>query len=783
MRASEGEGDMRTCEVNADVAVVGGGLAGVCAAIAAARQGQRVVLLQNRPVLGGNSSSEVRVWVCGATAHGVHQWARETGIMGELFVENQFTNREGNPYYWDLVVAEAVRSEPNIELWLNTDVRSLDSTDAGIQSVTGWQMGSETTVTVRATAFVDATGDGLIGHLAGAEYRTGREARDVYDEDWAPDTEDAKTLGSTILFYTKDRGAPSPFVAPPWAIDMAQIPEARRRAIRSTMNGCDYWWIEWGGDMDVVDDNERIRDELHAVVYGIWDHIKNSGEFSDVENRTLEWIGSVPGKREYRRFIGDHVLTQHDVIGRVDQPDAVAYGGWSIDLHPPGGIYAPEAPSRHWHPAGNYDIPLRCLYSRNVPNLWVAGRDISASHVAFGSTRVMATCAVIGEGAGLGAALSVAHGLTPAELAHDRFDLVAHELVRTDASVLGLANTDPNDLARRATVRASSTDTRLEALPNGRLDGAPAQPGVDPEVPAEGEAVDHTVEPGDVVEIGDGIAMILPGGEGLRAFDLWVTAATGATLELKVHRLEKQQDTYPSAEILGQVQATAPSGSNWVSFDLSSIDTAGGNAFMSVSAVDGDATAQLAPRRQTGVIAFTHREMLPEHEWTEQFREWKVVPSLRPFCFRVPGGTTSYSADNVIGGYARPYGGPQLWSSSPDDPAPELELEWDTPVTVAELQVLLDDDVAVDLINLHHHITPDEVMPTLLRDYDLQVKGEAGWATLAEIRGNRRRHNRHRLDAPRTITALRLRALATNGADRAHVVKLRAYGPTDQPQS
>ena len=158
--------------VKSDITVVGGGLAGVCAAIAAARLGRTVSLVQNRPVLGGNSSSEVRVWVCGATAHGTNRYARETGIMGELFVENQFRNPEGNPYFWDLVVLEAVRAEPNIRLFLNTDVHEVEADggedDRTIRSVTGWMMGSERRITFESAVFLDCTGDGLVGFLAGA---------------------------------------------------------------------------------------------------------------------------------------------------------------------------------------------------------------------------------------------------------------------------------------------------------------------------------------------------------------------------------------------------------------------------------------------------------------------------------------------------------------------------------------------------------------------------------------------------------------------------------------
>lgn len=181
---------MRQETIHSNVTVIGGGLAGVCAAIAAARLGQQVALVHNRPVLGGNSSSEVRVWVCGATAHGNNRYARETGIMGELFIENQYRNPEGNPYIWDLTILEAVRAEPNIQLFLNTDVRDVEtnacSESTKITSVSGWMMGSERQLRFESDMFLDCTGDGIIGFLAGAQYRLGREAQHEYNESWAP---------------------------------------------------------------------------------------------------------------------------------------------------------------------------------------------------------------------------------------------------------------------------------------------------------------------------------------------------------------------------------------------------------------------------------------------------------------------------------------------------------------------------------------------------------------------------------------------------------------------
>jgi hypothetical protein len=742
---------MQQLHVQSDLIVVGGGLAGVCAAIGAARQGSTVSLIQNRPVLGGNSSSEVRVWVCGATAHGVQHYARETGIMGELFVENQYRNPDGNPYYWDLVVLEAVRAEPNVTLYLNTDVRTVEASgpadDRVITSVTGWQMGSEKEIQFTGPVFLDCTGDGLVGFLAGADHATGREPRSQYGESWAPEVPDGNTLGSTILFYSRDAGHPVKFVPPSFARDITKTSIPERRVIRTDLNGCAYWWIEWGGERDVVDDNELIRDELQAAVYGIWDHIKNSGLY-DADNLTLEWIGSVPGKREYRRFLGDHVLTQHEVLGQELFEDRVAFGGWSIDLHPPGGMYATERGSKHWHPDGSYHIPLRSLYSRNVRNLWMAGRNISASHVAFGSTRVMATCAVLGEAAGVAASVASRAGLTPRELATEHFDLVRKALHRADASVLGVADTDSANVALRASVTASSALRRLSV-----------------EVSA------------GTRDLAADLAMVVPVDPGLDGLELLVDAAAATTLTVELHDPLKPQNYLPLRKLAEWTVEVGAGEKRWVRVPVNWRPEQAQNAVLVLKA-NPSIAVHVADSALPGTIFFAHRSPEPDEQYTEQFREWKHILPRASLCFRLGAESDAYAPSKAVGGFARPYGGPQLWVSEDLawDSMPWLELAWPEPVEVAEVVVILDDDVEEDLINLHHHRTPFDVLPTLLRDYEVQVADASGtWQTVAAVTENRRRRNNHRLPVPLSVSRLRVVAHATNGATRAHVVSVRVY--------
>ncbi|NWF83803.1 MAG: FAD-dependent oxidoreductase, partial [Bryobacteraceae bacterium] len=387
------EPNMTLVELETDVFIAGGGLAGVCAALSAARHGARVVLVQDRSRLGGNSSSEVKMHVVGANSHKSRPGWREGGIIEEL----RLADAAGNPQrcweLWDLLLYDKVVSERNITLLLETAVYAAVKKNGKIDHVMARCDKSEHLYRVRAPLYVDATGDSRLGLEAGAEMRTGREARSEFNESLAPEKADEETLGSSILFTSRDYGKPMPFDPPKWARKVTKE-QLKFRRITSWEYG--YWWIEWGGNLNTIWDNERIRFELLSITMGIWDYIKNSGEHPTSANWAMDWVGMMPGKRGSRRLMGDHLLTEHDLL-RGTFPDGVAIGGWPMDDHPPGGFDRPDLPPNTvLRTQEVYNIPLRALYSRNVSNLMMAGRNISATHAAFTSTRVMATCAVIG---------------------------------------------------------------------------------------------------------------------------------------------------------------------------------------------------------------------------------------------------------------------------------------------------------------------------------------------------------------------------------------------------
>jgi len=455
----------RSQSLPADFVIIGGGMAGTCAALAAARNGAKVVLVQDRSMLGGNASSEIKMHIVGADCHGQRPGLRESGLIEELRLEDAVRNPHRSYSQWDLLLYEKVKAEPNITLLLDTACIGceVDPQTRAIRSVSVLRNSTEDIFEISGTFFADCSGDSRLGLEAGADSRQGRESCDEYGESLASKKADGQTLGSSILITSRQYETPQPFRAPNWARKFTKD-DLKYRPIYSFEYG--YWWFEWGGQHDTIRDNDMIRHELLRIAIGIWDYVKNSGNHPESAEWALDWVGSIPGKRESRRLLGPYVLMQNDVLEGRLFPDAVAYGGWAIDLHPPSGIDAKdELPYTPTHLESAYTIPLRCLYSRNVPNLLFAGRNISASHVAFASTRVMATCSVMGQAIGTAAALAVVKNISLQALTEgDALRELQQRLLKDDAFLPGLRHEDPLDLARNAKVSVSSEHKGYEGV-------------------------------------------------------------------------------------------------------------------------------------------------------------------------------------------------------------------------------------------------------------------------------------------------------------------------------
>ena len=467
-----------------DTVVVGGGLSGMCAAIAASRNGAKTALVHARHILGGNASSEIRMHICGASENMIKPHLEEGGILYEMMLENKSINHYFNYSTWDMVLYTAVKKQENLTLYLNTAMDDCEVCDGKIKSITAYQQTTETRFNIEADIFIDCTGNGTLGFLAGAEYRVGSEAKSEFNEPHAPETADNNRMGNTLLFKAVDRGCSVNFKRPDFAKVFTEEqlkyrthsayhkPETKGKvdekylkmaSFGSAQIDYGYWWIELAGNTDdIIDEYEEIRDELVSCIYGVWDHLKNGGEHG-AENYDLEWVGMMPGMRESRRLVGDYILNENDILSNRIFEDAVAYGGWAMDIHTPGGLYDfDKLPSTIIGFEGSYTIPYRSYCSVNIQNLMMAGRNISASKMAMGSTRVMGTCAIGGQAVGTAAALCKKYGCGPKEISQHINEL-QQMLLKDDCYIPGFVNTDDCDMARTSKVSASSYKQGCEA--------------------------------------------------------------------------------------------------------------------------------------------------------------------------------------------------------------------------------------------------------------------------------------------------------------------------------
>jgi len=411
-----------------DFVVVGGGVAGTCAAISAARLGVKVALIQNRPLLGGNNSSEVRVGLSGK----IHQepYPALGDVVKEIAPIGYYDFREADQHpdqpesqrilkmdpvkrvhnagpasnYEDEKKLAVVRAEKNLHLFLNMHVFAAEMDHGRIEAVVARHIENGRELRFRAPLFADCTGDGNLGYLAGADFRVGRESRAETGESLAPEQADSLVMGTSVQWYSVEEAGAQPFPECPWAV---QFTEAT----------CQYvtrgdWDWETGMNRDQIADVEEIRDHAFRVTYGNWAFLKNhSARKEEFARRRLAWVAYVGGKRESRRLLGDVILSEQDVLGRREYPDASVTTTWGIDLHYPAPANTEHFPGREFRSIAKttrvepYAVPYRCFYSRNVPNLMMAGRNVSVTHVALGTVRVQKTTGMMGEVIGMAASL------------------------------------------------------------------------------------------------------------------------------------------------------------------------------------------------------------------------------------------------------------------------------------------------------------------------------------------------------------------------------------------
>ncbi len=406
-------------KANYDFVVVGGGIAGICSAVSAARLGLKTALVQDRPVLGGNNSSEVRVHL-GAWQN-VPPYPRLGDVVAEIGPKKG-GNAQPKATYEDDRKLKVVQAQENLDLFLNERVNGVTTNGAGaIVSVTAQNTRTGAKRVFAAKWFADCTGDGTVGFLAGADWRMGREAKSAHNEPWAPENADMLTMGSSVQWYAGNAAGEAAFPLKPWMIRFTDA--------NGTVGVHGDWFWETGLGRDQIKEAEYIRDYGLLVAYSNWAYAKNvAANKAKVAGKELKWVAYNAGRRETRRLMGDFILTENDLMNKNFQPDGTCATTWTIDLHLPkskkdskfdGEPFQTDSLNHYIWP---YPVPYRCYYSRNVPNLFMAGRNISVTHVALGTTRLMRTHGMMGEVVGMAASLCKKHGCNPRAIYTDHLD-------------------------------------------------------------------------------------------------------------------------------------------------------------------------------------------------------------------------------------------------------------------------------------------------------------------------------------------------------------------------
>ena len=783
---------MKTIEHKYDLVVVGAGLAGICAAVTAARNGTKTALVQDRPVLGGNASTEIRVPPVGATLCNF-AYSRETGLIEEIFLNNLYRNPTWSPEGWNLELENIVRNEPNLDLFLNCAVCEVvttkldnyknESVTIRVASIKAYCSLAESWHVFQAPYFADCSGDGVVGAEAGAVYRFGVESRSEFNEPMCPEEPSRETMGMSLQLRARDARRPIPFVRPDWVdleLNIDDFGPYRPVNEHFFPDTGGFWWLEWGGELDTVHDTMKIKDEVQRITLAVWDYLKNRSPIAEkLITYELDWMGAVPGKRESRRFEGDHILTMGDIDDQVHFEDSVAYGGWGFDHHPPGGFHDKDNPSTHQYLRGPHNVPLRSLYSRNVNNLFLAGRNISATHYALSSTRVMLTCAQLGEAVGMAAAHAIKNGCSIRELSQsESIKAIQNNLIKADHHIHHFGASFPQDIAPKATVSASSvfggheqteswgteplTKSRMQllAIVTDHLDYIQVRLDA-----SEATQLHYSFNQGPANSSTFPDKEIVPGKIDIKqGIDQWVTLPISCNIaqpgwhflimeenpSIRLHVIESppgQLRYYPRPE-----DPIRPNPhSKWTLRSL---------PIGQQRATDADGAKIMAPI------------------WNDYAYSSQKISSFLGFSFscRVFPLQPMYEPAMVVNPHSRPTNVPNLWVSAETSfKHPEwIKLNWDEPHDIKSVQVIFDSSLQFHFGQSWQGYAVNAI-PTIVKEYRILASMVDGKEiVIASVENNYQRNCIHHCNL-KNVVSIVMECKATHGINRVQVYSVRVF--------
>ena len=777
-----------------DIVVIGSGIAGICAAIAAARLGCDVILLENDAVLGGNSSPNLGIHISGA--HSFHPYASETGIVGELEEEGAYLHAKilthGYHYniarQWDSLLYNLM-SDVGVKVHRRHHAKLPIMDGNRIKSVLVEDLATYKTKLIDVNiCVIEASGDGQVAKEAGAQlalersegFRMGREAKSEFNERNAPDVADKITLGTSVTALVRKANQPVKFVPPDGTPEFVPGYGYSRDASGNCLYGhsswhpdaefCFLWHTETGGQLDTIEDEHEIYEELLKQLYSAWNHIKNEAHPKESENWELVWVSPKAGKRESRRFIGDYILTQTDVENARQFPDAVAYGGYAVDVHDPVGtqvkiIFHSVPPL--------YSIPYRCLYSKDIDNLFLAGRLVSGTHLALGTVRLQKTLGAAGEAVGTAAHLCKKYNCSPRDVYHHHINKLQQLLLKNDATILGIKNEDPDDLAREAAVTATSESyfectelTDFLPLDNCTRGIMLWNWG------AKVEEVQLYLMNENSAEVPIDLTLSL-----YQSPKKWKEPNAGKKpphIKGPANRMEWGNDnTIAKFQTIAQSHAVLPPNFvGWVRFSFPA------DFKLIEKDVTSDEDRYLLTLPQTSGVSWGRHKATYDFAvrcWaTANSTEYVTEPETH--LFKLSPRPLYGEAVNVINGYNRRFAtNPvNMWISKPGEPLPQsLILDFGEPKSFC--QVNLTFDTFYRTYREMPFNCDKEVSEMCVKDYALEIWDGKSWKSIVEVADNYRRHRVHKFDRV-TASKLRLTVKATNGAGwTARVYEVRVY--------